>query len=114
MAILRQLWLYFNCLLRKVTIQSVIPPKKPTKYEALCAHQSAIKRECLAGGNADAIHFGGAIVARLLSMYPTSPATEARTPITASNFAIGRTSSRAAIFARKPALAATARRTPRN
>src|SRR5580704_2387084 len=90
------------------------PPKKPNKYEALCAHQSAMNRACFAGGRMEPIHPGGAITPRLASTYPLNPATVARKPITRSNSDIGRTSSWASILLREPTLAPNARSTPKN
>src|SRR5215469_2272587 len=63
---------------------SKIPPKKPTIYDALCAHQSAMKRACLVGGRREPTHAGGVITPRLASKYPPNPAIAARNPITKS------------------------------
>src|SRR5258708_30381585 len=69
---------------------------------------------CLAGGIIEPMKSGGAIAPLLASTYPVNPATAARKPIAKSNFDMGRTSYRASILLREPALAANASRTPRN
>src|SRR5450755_1556914 len=105
----------FSCesLFRIVRMHSKMPPRKPDKYEALCAHQSAMNSACLTGGRLEPTQPGGLIAPRLVSTYPVSPAIAARSPIAKSNFDMGPTSSLTSILLREPALAESARRTPR-
>src|SRR5215467_10027109 len=85
-------------LLRIVSTQSTRPPSDPTKYEVLCAHQSAINRACLGGGKTKATQMGGAIRPQRSRKYPSEPAMAANSAITNKSPDIGRTSSTALIF----------------
>lgn len=90
-----------------------MPPRDPTRYEAECAHQSAMNRACCATGTAAARNPCRWIAPFTARKNPAIPASRAVAAMHCSNAASGRIRSRADTGGREPARAARARRIPK-